>query len=134
MIAFTGCAATGTMVPDSNDAASRGRMPSLEEPSQREAALAPSLPERIAGDTELRAADRFAHRVHAELGGTAVASVDLCVLPDGSVADATLAKSSGLALYDDLVVDAARGWEYDSFSAPAGTKVCDTVSVVYKAR
>jgi hypothetical protein len=134
LMTFTGCAATGTMVPGGGEAASARRMPSLEESSSREAAVGPSLPERIAGDTELRAADRFAHRVKAELGGTAVASVALCVLPDGTVADATLAQSSGLAIYDDLVVDAARGWEYDSYAAPAGTKVCDTVSIVYKAR
>jgi hypothetical protein len=132
-LAFAGCAATGTMVPGSNDAAKSQRMPSLTDTASNDGALAPSFPQRIAGDTELRAADRFAHRVTSELGGTAVASVDLCVLPDGSVAQATLAKSSGLVPYDELVVDAALAWQYEAFSAPAGTRVCDTVSVVYKA-
>ena len=132
LIAVSGCAGSGATMPGGGDRANATRTPSLA--SQPRAELLSSFPARIAGDTELRAADRLAHRMRAELAGTATAVVKICVQPDGKVAAATLARTSGLASFDDLLLDAARDWRYQSFAAPAATRVCQPVSVVYRAR
>ena len=82
----------------------------------------------------LPAADRLNHRIHAERGGSITAAVRLCVAPDGKVSDVAIKRSSGMPAFDRAVTSGVTAWSYARYDAPAGTQVCETMSVKYVAR
>lgn len=89
-----------------------------------------SFPARLTEASSPRAADRLAHRVDVELGGTARADLRLCVGGDGAVTSATVARSSGIAALDTAFVDEARTWRYEALAAPTAT-ACQKVEISY---
>jgi TonB family protein len=91
-----------------------------------------TFPRRLSG-AHLRRADRLSYRIKAETGGVAATQVRLCVAPTGAVTDAQVVGSSGIGAFDKIVLDAAHTWSYQSYTAPTGTRVCNIVSVVYRA-
>jgi TonB family protein len=68
-------------------------------------------------------------RVATWRGGEISADVQVCVAPDGKVADVALTRSSGLTAYDTAVLDGAGRWSYEPFAA--STPRCQTVAVAY---
>ena len=75
----------------------------------------------------------MAHLIKAEQGGALSAQVKLCVAPNGAVTDAQVVGSSGMGAFDKIVLDAARSWSYQTYAAPTGTRVCNVVSILYRA-
>jgi TonB family protein len=94
-------------------------------------ASTPSFPARLTEATTPRAADRLAHRVDVELGGHARADLRLCVGGDGSVTQATVARSSGIDALDAAFVAEAKTWRYEALAAPAAT-ACQKVEISYR--
>jgi len=80
-----------------------------------------------------RAADRFAHRVAAELGGHARADLRLCVGRDGAVTDAAVVRTSGIAALDQALLADARTLRFQPRPARAAD-ACRRVGVVYRPR
>ncbi len=96
-------------------------------------ATSPSFPARLTQPSTPRAADRLAHRVTSELGGEARADLRLCVGGDGSVASASVARSSGIEALDAAFVDEARSWRYEPLAA-SEAKACQKVEISYRVR
>ncbi len=93
-------------------------------------ASTPTFPARVTEPATPRAADRLAHRVNVELGGTARADLRLCVGGDGNVTSATVARSSGIDALDAAFVDEAKSWRYQSLAA-ADQTACQKVEISY---
>lgn len=88
---------------------------------------------RTAAQPTPRAADRFAHRVAAELGGHARADLRVCVGDDGAVTDASVVRSSGIAALDHALLADARTLRFQPRPARAAD-ACRRVGVVYRPR
>lgn len=55
--------------------------------------------------------------------------VKVCVAPDGSVESASLMKSTGVASYDEKILDAMRAWRYRPFVINGeAARVCSAVT------
>lgn len=98
-----------------------------------EAVISPSTPSRLAPATAPRASRRLVHQVETELGGLARANLRLCIGGDGAVTSATVARSSGIAAFDDVLVTAARAWRYEPLAAP-DANACHVVKISYRVR
>lgn len=83
---------------------------------------------------ELRRADRIAALVRVRRGDTLTTKLKVCVAPNGAVTSTSILRSSGLASFDKVVLDAAERWAYRSYSAPSTTRVCHNASIVYRTR
>lgn len=88
---------------------------------------------RTAAQPSPRAADRFAHRVTAELGGQARADLRVCVGGDGAVTDASVVRTSGIAALDRALLADARTLRFQPRPARAAD-ACRRVGVVYRPR
>jgi TonB family protein len=110
-----------------------------DEPSDMEVVLiteeaaAPSLPALLTPAVAPAANRRLVHQVDVELGGLARANLRLCVDAAGGVTSATVARSSGIAAFDDVLVDAARAWRYEPLAARDAHE-CHVVTVSYRVR
>jgi hypothetical protein len=125
------CAATtGSGLPGA-DTASAPRL-ELDEAASRYK-VAPTFPKRVS-KAELRAADRLSHRIKAEHDGTISAQVKLCVGASGSVDEIAMLATSGMSEYDEAVIAEVGDWQFERFAAPAGTRVCENLTVAYQAR
>jgi TonB family protein len=91
-----------------------------------------TFPSRLTG-VHLHRADRLAHQIKAAHAEGLTAQVKLCVAPNGAVSEAQVVGSSGMGAFDKIVLDAARSWSYQQYAAPSGTRVCDVVSILYRA-
>lgn len=126
------CASTGSGLPDRDGKTPTGPGSDLDLDPRSPDDAKQDFPKRVS-EVDLSRVDRMSHRINVEHGGTVRAQVKLCVAPTGSVADVDLVASSGMPEYDDAVVDAAAGWQYAAYPAPAGTRVCQDVTVAYRA-
>jgi TonB family protein len=106
--------------------------PTTQAEPQAPAPLGVQLPSRVAGDIELTKLEPVA-RLQLERRGQARTQVAVCVGPDGRVADATLIAGSGVEGYDRAVLDSVRQWTYRQYAAGEDSRVCKTVSVVYRS-
>jgi len=104
----------GDISPDGKDDAPRTQLTRLSSP-------------------ELPRADRLYHRIETERAGLASTQVRLCVAPSGTVDTVEVVEGSGLAEYDQTVVDSVSSWQYAAFAAPAETRVCENLTVAYHA-
>jgi len=100
------------------------------EMSSRRIATAPAFPSAI--EPRLPSVDRLAHVVRARLGSTAHAALDVCVSPEGSVASAVLARSSGLEAFDRALLDDASSWQFTTTPGPHGARRCRQVAIEYR--
>ena len=82
----------------------------------------------------LPSADRLGGRIRSELGGTAMARIDICVAPSGAVQSVKLEQSSNMRSFDEAVVSDAASWRYQAFAAPSTIRVCEPFSVAYVIR
>lgn len=124
------CATSGQGLPDRDGKRPAG--PGLDLDSQSPDDADRQFPERLSR-AELPAADRLVHRINAEHGGVLSTQVRLCVAPSGAVADVDLLDSSGMSEYDRAVVETVQGWQYTAYPAPEGVKVCEKLTVSYRA-
>jgi TonB family protein len=128
LVPVTGCLAT-----------TGGATVAAEDPSSMEVVLitdeaaAPSIPERLTAAAAPATNRRLVHQVDVELGGLARANLKLCVDAAGGVTSATVARSSGIAAFDDVLVDAARAWRYEPLAA-SDAHECHVVQVSYRVR
>ena len=103
LILFTACATTGTTM-ESREPASHARIElELAAPAPDRApfpaAIAPTMP----------SVDRVAHQLRFELGDAILASLDLCVAPDGRVTEVALLSRRGTQ-HDAAILRDAREW------------------------
>jgi TonB family protein len=127
------CATTSGNGLSGRDGPSPGTKPALEVDVDGGPQLAPPTFPARASRAELRAADRFAARIRNEHGGTVAARVELCVAPSGDVASVDVSAPSTMPEYDRAVVDAIATWRYEGYAAPAATRVCQQLTVAYRA-
>jgi len=127
ILLVSACATTGTLrETEKNAARSPGQIELVASSSSR------TFPAMVSV-ARLPAADRLNHRIHAERNGTIAADVRLCVASSGQVSGIEVAKSSGMPEFDAALVDGIADWQYVSFSAPDGARVCENVTVAYIA-
>lgn len=109
----------------------------LADPGEQPGARPASPDDGVLGfPARLRSDLGRAHQIGsavARRGAALVAQVLVCVVPSGAVTDVKLMKGSGRRTFDTAVVDSATRWIYAPYPAPAGTRVCSAVSVVYRA-
>lgn len=127
--ALVGCATSGQGLPGRDGNPTKPSLDLVPDPAD---GADHSFPARLS-EAELPAADRISHRILAEHAGVVSAQVRLCVAPTGSVADVDLLQSSGMAEYDRAVVDAIATWQFAAYAAPAETRVCEKLTVAYRA-
>jgi len=133
-----GLLAIGASTPalaGSNSSRSGGlaRVAAPAEPSERTATLVRNFPPRLSRP-DLDRARLVASTIQITRGVNLTTRLRLCVTPRGSVTAVKLVRTSGAPTFDRAVLDAASRWVYAGFPAPAGTRVCSPVSVVYRAR
>jgi TonB family protein len=129
VLAAAGCATTGGGLPG-RDGPLGGKVPDVSvEPTQGGRT---GFPGRIS-NAALPGADRLAHRINAEHNGTISAQVRLCVAPAGNVDQVGLVQSSGMAEFDKAVVDGVGDWQYAAYAAPDDIRVCENLTVAYRA-
>lgn len=129
LLSVAGCATTGGGLPD-RDGPLGGKVPDVSvEPTQGSGT---QFPGRISA-AALPGADRLAHRIHAEHNGAIAAQVRLCVAPSGDVDQVDMVASSGMAEFDAAVVDGVGAWQYAAYPAPESIRVCENVTVAYRA-
>jgi hypothetical protein len=75
----------------------------------------------------------IANRLPTRRSAALTSKVLVCIVPTGAVTAVKLMKSSGAPSFDNAVLASANRWLYDTFAAPAGTRICTAVSVVYRA-
>ncbi|MCA9678441.1 MAG: TonB C-terminal domain-containing protein [Kofleriaceae bacterium] len=124
-----GCATTGGGLPG-RDGPLGGKVPEVNV--QPVDGAQPTFPDRI-GVAALPGADRLSHRIDAEHDGAIATQVRLCVAPSGEVAQVGMLSSSGMPEFDRAVVDGVGRWQYASYAAPDGTRVCENLTVGYRA-
>jgi len=125
-----GCATSGNGLPGRD-----GKLPNngpgpLPSPDDKDDAPRTNLTRLSSPEVE---ADHLYRRIETELAGKAATQLWLCVTPSGVVDSVDVVASSGLAAYDQTVVDSVQGWQYASFAAPAETRVCENLTVAYRA-
>jgi hypothetical protein len=81
----------------------------------------------------LHRAHVIANRLPTRRSAALTSKVLVCIVPTGAVTAVKLMKSSGAPSFDNAVLASANRWLYDTFAAPAGTRICTAVSVVYRA-
>lgn len=104
------------------------------QPAPRAPATATiAFPARTSGGDELPTVRRFNRAIELEHAGQVKAGIRVCVAPSGQVQSADLIESSGMSDYDQAVVDDAKSWTYEPYTAPTDTRVCQNVEVGYHA-
>lgn len=126
------CASTGTGVPG-RDGKGPTNVPETDSPDDKSDDANRRQLARLS-TPDLRAADRLYHRISVEKAGMASTQVRLCVEPSGTVDTVDVVASSGLAEYDQAVVDNVASWQYAAFPAPSETRVCEDLTVAYHAK
>src|SRR5687768_4403377 len=129
LILFTACATTGTTTMQSHEPAQRAKI---------ELELAAPAPDRAPFPTALEptmpSVDRVAHQLRFELGDAIMASLDLCVAPDGRVTNVALVESTQHARLDAAILRDAREWQFASrpgSTATAKLQTCERASLKY---
>jgi TonB family protein len=102
------------------------------EPKQSDAA-ARTFPARR-GQPDMSRVRQVGGTIARTAGASLGTQVKLCVVPSGAVTGVKLLRSSGAPAFDMAVLDSAWTWVYAAYPAPAGTRTCTAVSVVYRAR
>ncbi|MBA3398247.1 MAG: hypothetical protein H0T89_36815 [Deltaproteobacteria bacterium] len=127
---FVACATTGSM-PVDRESGARASV-QLEFPT--EAVDRAVFPTAI--DPRLPSVDRIAHQVRARLGAEVVASLELCVAPDGHVTKVALREGTAFAPFDAAIVRDAERWQFTALpgrTATAALQTCETATVKYLA-
>lgn len=125
-----GCATVGGLPERGAAGSGRGQL-TLDTRSPDDARA--TFPTRLSR-AELPGADRLANKIAVEAGGAVATEVKLCVAPDGSVEKVDLLGKSALPDYDAAVVDGLADWKYAAYKAPASVRVCEKLTVSYRAR
>jgi TonB family protein len=125
---FTACATTGTTMET--------REPAPHAKVQLD--LAMSTSERVvfpkAVEPRLPSVDRIAHQIRAKLGEQAVASIDLCVAPDGRVTKVSIAAGTSYAPFDAALLRDIEEWQFASQPGKTATnnlQTCERATVKY---
>jgi len=129
-IAFAACATTGQGLPGREETSAT--VPRLELHATAMDEGQPAFPQRIT-EARLPGADRLSREIAFEPYGTVTTQVRLCIAPDGKVASVGLLAPSGMDAFDRAVVEGLAGWKYAAFPAPANTRVCENLTVAYRA-
>jgi TonB family protein len=88
---------------------------------------------RLSGDTQVRPSASTQNRISRDGEREVSASVLLCISTDGTVASATIAKSTKYDDYDQTLLAAVRGWRYRPYTVKgAAVKACSRVTFVYR--
>lgn len=126
---FTACATTGTTTMESREPAHRAKI---------ELELAAPAPDRApfpaALEPTMPSVDRIAYQLRYELGDTILASLDLCVAPDGRVTEVALVTPTRHAQLDAAILHDAREWQFASqpgSTATAKVQTCERASLKY---
>jgi len=125
---FTACATTGTTM--------ESREPAPHAKVQLDLATSPT--ERVvfpkAVEPRLPSVDRIAYQVRERLGEQAVASIDLCVAPDGHVTKASLVEGTGYGPLDAALIRDIEEWQFASqpgTTASTQLQTCERATVKY---
>ena len=124
------CATTGTTM-ESREPAPHARVELDLSAQADERAVFPA-----AQEPRLPSVDRIAHQVRARLGNEIVASIELCVAPDGKVTKASMIEGTTYAPLDAAILRDAQEWQFASMpGATAATKLqtCERAKVRYLA-
>ncbi|MBS1124227.1 MAG: hypothetical protein H6Q90_6455 [Deltaproteobacteria bacterium] len=131
LVLFTvACATTGTPM-DTREPAQRSKV---------ELDLASSADERVvfpqAQEPRLPRVDRISRDVRAQLGDAAVASIELCVAPNGHVTKVSLLEGTTYEPFNAAVVRDIEEWQFASMPGQTamGTKplqTCERATVKY---
>lgn len=87
-------------------------------------------------EPRLPSVDRIAHHVRARLGDQAVASLELCVAPDGHVTKVALLEGTSYGPFDVAVVRDVHTWQFapmPGHSAVKSLQTCERATVKYLA-
>jgi TonB family protein len=122
------CATTGTTM-ETREPAPHAKVQLDFTAQAAEVALFPA-----AKAPRLPSVDRIAHQVRARLGDEAVASIELCVAPDGKVTKVSMIEGTSYAPFDAAILRDAEQWQFASMpGATAATKLqtCERAKVRY---
>ena len=131
LLLFTGaCATTGTTMETREPAPRAKVLIDLASTSHERAVFPEALEPRMP------TVDRVAHRLRAELGDAVLASLELCVAPDGHVTKVSLVEPTAHEQLDAAILRDAREWQFAS--QPGSTamttvklQTCERASVKY---
>ncbi|MDX2088589.1 MAG: hypothetical protein SFX73_12110 [Kofleriaceae bacterium] len=84
-------------------------------------------------DPSLPSADRLAHHVRMRFGEAVEAELDLCVVPNGTVASAKLAAPTGYDALDAAIERDAASWKFEAMPGPASVQSCERARLTYRA-
>lgn len=126
LLSLTACA-TGSIGTDREATTRTGLqfqlVPGHDAPRVFPSVIEPALP----------SADRLAHHVRARFGEVIEAELDLCVAPNGEVASAKLASSTGFEALDAAIERDASAWKFDAMPGPATVQSCERARLTYRA-
>ncbi|MBC7975413.1 MAG: TonB family protein, partial [Myxococcales bacterium] len=90
---------------------------------------------RLSGDTQIRPSSSTQSQINRNGEREVSGSVQLCIATDGSIASATIARSTKYDDYDATLLAAVRGWRYRPYMINgAAVKACSRVTFVYRLR
>ncbi len=130
LAAVAGCATSGMGLPG-RDGHSPGGVRPPGIPTTDVLHGDAGMPERISR-AELPSVERLSRRIVHEHRGVISAQVRLCVSPDGAVAGVEVVEPSGMAEYDEAVIDTITGWQYASFEGAPEARICQKLTVGYR--
>lgn len=122
------CATTGTTM-ESREPTQRANVQLDLSTSAEEHAVFPALEE-----PRLPSVDRISHQVRAQLGDEVVASIELCVAPDGHVTKVSLIEGTSFEPFNAAVVRDIEGWQFASLPGKTAVKslqTCERATLKY---
>lgn len=126
---FTACATTATTTMESREPAARAKIAlDLAAPAPDRAPF-PALIEPT-----MPSVDRVAHGLRFELGDAILASLEICVAPQGHVTKVALVEPTPHAKLDEAILQDARQWQFASrpgSTAEATLQTCERASLKY---
>ena len=130
VLSTAACATTGTIM-ESREPAPHAKVQLHLTTQAEEVAVFPAV-----NAPRLPSVDRIAHQVRARLGDEAVASIELCVAPNGKVTKVSLIEGTSYAPFNAAILRDAEQWQFASMpGATAATKLqtCERAKVRYIA-
>ncbi|MDQ3366028.1 MAG: energy transducer TonB [Myxococcota bacterium] len=126
------CASSQTLGVDRETAPrARVQLDLGEDPAQ----LRTVFPSAI--EPRLPSVDRIAGHVRSHLGETAVASIELCVDPDGHVTKVAMVEGTASPAFDAAVLRDAERWRFAALpggSSQRALQTCERATVKYLVR
>jgi cysteine-rich repeat protein len=88
---------------------------------------------RIAGDPQIHPPESVREAMNEDRKSRAIGIVRMCLSTSGAVESIRVVRSTGYALYDQLLTQRMRGWRYLPYRTASGTPVpaCTAVTFIY---